>query len=355
MTNRDRMLAVFRGGDLDRVPFIQYDQMEGPNEPVWAEVGRENLGILRWVGVGRREHPNCRVESVEYVENGLRAVRNTLITPIGQLTQEKLFEPALNTAATRKHYVQTPDDYRILLAFLRDVRITEDLSGIEQAFRDLGDNGLPLVALDRTPYQQLWVQWVCLEDLCLHLVDCPDIIEEVTNVLGEQERQLCRIAATAARRFDLPFIDVPDNITSPVIGDRLFRKYCVPYYNELAELLEGTNTPVIVHMDGDLKPLAAAIRESRVRGLDSFSPQPDNDTSVAEALQLWPGMRLMINFPSSVHLASAERIYAQARQMLEEGGHTRQIWIQVSENPPPGAWHRSYPAIIQAIKDFGKP
>ncbi len=43
-------------------------------------------------------------------------------------------------------------------------------------------------------------------------------------------------------------------------------------------MLSDRNVPVFVHMDGDLKPLWNAIGESRVGGLDSFSPTPDNDT-----------------------------------------------------------------------------
>lgn len=355
MTMRDRMLAVFRGGDLDRVPFIQYDHNADRNEAIWAELGRDSLGILRWCGASRLETPDCRVESQELTQDGLRGVRNTLITPAGRLSELKLFDPVLHTAATREHYVKTPADYRVLLAYLRNARVVPDFAGIEKAYAELGADGLPLLAVGRTPYQQLWVQWVCLEDLCLHLADEPDLMAEVTDTLGQVWRRGAEAAAEAARRFDLIFVDVPDNITAPVIGETLFRRHCVPYYRELAALLAGTRTALIVHMDGDLKPLARAIAESPVQGLDSFSPQPDNDTTVAEALRFWPSMRLMINFPSSVHLAPPDRVYDQAMRMLQEGGHTRQLWIQVSENVPPGRWRVSYPAIARALRDFGRP
>jgi len=110
-----------------------------------------------------------------------------------------------------------------------------------------------------------------------------------------------------------------------------------------------------VHMDGDLKPLWQAIGESGVRGLDSLSPPPDNDTSAAEAASMWPEMRLFVNFPSSVHLASPERIYDQAGEILEQAGHTGRLQIQISENVPPGVWRKSFPQIVQAIRDFGRP
>ena len=120
-------------------------------------------------------------------------------------------------------------------------------------------------------------------------------------------------------------------------------------------MLAEWEIPVFVHMDGDLKPLWNAIGASGVRGLDSFSPPPDNDTRPADAVALWPEMRLWLNFPSSVHLAEPEAIYQRALQILEEAGHTGRLQIQVSENVPPGVWRRSYPAIVRAIAEYGRP
>jgi len=106
------------------------------------------------------------------------------------------------------------------------------------------------------------------------------------------------------------------------------------------------------HMDGDLKPLWGAIGESGLRGIDSFSPPPDNDTSAAEALAMWPDMRLFMNFPSSIHLAEPQRIYEVTMDILEQTRGTGRLQIQISENVPPGVWRTSYPEIVRAIRDF---
>ncbi len=117
----------------------------------------------------------------------------------------------------------------------------------------------------------------------------------------------------------------------------------------------GEDVPVFVHMDGDLRPLWDAIGESRVRGMDSLSPPPDNDTSVAQALEMWPETRLFVNFPSSQHLASPDRIYEVAMEILEQGARAGRLQIQVSENVPPGIWRTSFEPIIRAVDDFGGP
>ena len=98
-----------------------------------------------------------------------------------------------------------------------------------------------------------------------------------------------------------------------------------------------TNYQVLCHGGGfDLKPIWDAIGESPVRGLDSMSPPPDNDTGVAEALALWPEMRLCINFPSSVHLASPEAVYEKTRRLLAEDGRSgrRKAELNRAASPP---------------------
>jgi hypothetical protein len=94
------------------------------------------------------------------------------------------------------------------------------------------------------------------------------------------------------------------------------------FNNELAELLAERDALVFVHMDGDLKPLWQAIADSKVGGIDSLAPTPDNDTPVAQAIKMWPEKRLWVNFPSSVHLRGYDAVRAEAEAILKAGGHT---------------------------------
>ena len=352
---RERMLAVYRGHDLDRVPFVQYDSTGGPNREIWDVVGRDNMGLLRWCGTHRLEQPNCRLDREEIHENGLDGIRTTMSTPEGSLEEVKWFDPTYHTGSIREHFVKNPEDYRVLASYLRDTVVVEDTTTLERAITELGDDGLPLVAVARTPYQQLWVQWVSLSDLCIHLLDHEETLAEITGILLEIEERIFEVVWRVSGRIELPFVDIPDNVTAPTIGQDYFRRYCMPSYRRLSEMMAARNVPVIVHMDGDLKPLWDLVPQTLIRGIDSFSPPPDNDTSVAEAVSLWPEMRILLNFPSSVHVAPPEKIYRAAMEILEQGGHTGRLQIQISENVPPGRWKVSFPQIVQATLDFGTP
>jgi len=346
MSMRERILAVVQGREHDRVPFVMYEGIL-PVGQVQDVLGRECIGILRWSRVHREEHPHCHVETTEWIEDGTRWQRNTLHTPDGVLYQDRAFEAAYGSSSVRKHYIEDISDYRAFWAYLNDCIILADYDRYYQDAKDLGETGVPLVAVERTPYQQLWVQWVGLDTLGFHMVDAPDIMSRTMDLLRERARGIFAIAAASPA----PFIDFPDNITAPAIGPERFERYCVPLYNELAEML-GPERPVFVHMDGDLKPLWDAIGRSRVGGLDSLAPAPDNDTSVSDAVRLWPDMKLFVNFPSSVHLLPAQAVGEEAMRILDAAGDTGRLQIQVSENVPHSVWRTSLPAIAAAIQEF---
>lgn len=347
MNNRDRLLAVIQGKELDRVPFAQYDGI-APNDEAWTLVGRQNLGLLRWSGIHRIEHPHCSTETTRIQRDGHSGERRALHTPAGDLTEEYVWEPALGTLSKRERFVKELKDFTALKAYLDDAVVLENAAAFMRDSEQLGEDGLPHTSIMRTPFQQMWIEWCDIQDFCAHLADSPEIVEECMSLMADIIRRILEIARTV----ELPYIVFPDNITAPIIGERYFRAWCVPSYKLAAEMLD---VPVFVHMDGDLKPLRNAIGESGVRGLDSLSPPPDNDTSPAEVVRMWPEMRLFVNFPSSVHLASPERIRQRADEILAEAGHSGRLVMAISENMPPGAWKKSYPEIVDAVRAFGKP
>lgn len=354
MTMRERMLALIEGRPHDRVPFVQYTGLAGMNDEIWAEVGRDNMGILQWTELHALETPNCRSDVKEFERDGRRGYRHTIHTPDGSFFEERLYEPTFMTTAASSHFVKTPEDYRVFMAYLRDVAVRKDLDGYRATVKALGEDGLPLAAVQRSPFQQLWIQWVGIQDLVAHLVENAGIMEEVFALMNGIQRRVFEIVREAVREVHVPFIDFPDNITAPMIGTTYFREHCVPAYDELAGMLDeiGKDVPIFVHTDGYLKPLWEAIGESRIRGLDSLSPPPDNDTSIAQALALRPDMRVCANFPSSVHVTEPGNIYRHAMQILEQDNRSGRLQIQISENVPPGLWRTSFPQIVKAIEDF---
>jgi hypothetical protein len=355
MTNRERMTRFIKGLPTDRTPFVQYDNIGAPNEEIWNALGRENMGISIWTEAYRLVNEHCSMKIDQITRNRKVVNITTLQTPVGTLYQERVPVPGIPKVTNiNKHFVTSLEDYKIILAYLSDIRVVENREKLKSSWNYVGDDGLPHTWIGRTPFQELWVNWVSMIDLSFHLMDDPILLDEVMALFGDITLQAAAVSAQVADAIEIPYIVIGDNITAPLIGPKRFAKYCLPYYQKVAKLFAEKEIPLVVHMDGDLKPLWSLIGESGVGGLDSFSPPPDNDTSVAEANSMWPDMRLMLNFPSSVHLGSEEEIYQKTVELLNEAGDSGQLQIQISENPPPGCWRKSYPQIIRAIEEFSR-
>jgi hypothetical protein len=350
MTMRERMMAVILGQEHDRVPFAMYEIML-PQQDAFDLLGRGRIGIIRFCSIYRAEHPNCRFEHEFFLDGGTKCQRTILHTPKGDLEEVRAFEPVFDSSTARKHFVETRRDYEVLWSYLEDSILLDNYDRYLRDCAELGDDGFPKAEIERTPWQQLWVEWVGLEALSVHAADWPDHVEHTIELLERRARRTFEIAYYSPA----PFIVMVDNITAPAIGRARFRKYCVPLYDELGGMLAERGALLLVHMDGLLKPLWSDIACSRVGGLDSFTPTPDCDTSAADAVALWPEKRLWLNFPSSVHIGSPARIRATADEILAAAGHSGRLQIQISENVPPDVWRTSFPIIADAIDAFGKP
>jgi hypothetical protein len=355
MTSKERMLAIIKGNSVDRVPFVQYDWM-APNNEVSDLVGRNNVGILGWREACSSVADKCAMESREFDKNGIKHIARTLVTPKGNLSELRPIVPAMpGLPGFSEHFVKTIEDYEILLCYLQSRRFRLNTEPIDEFNAKTGDQGLPHVFLPRTPFQALWIEWVSLEDLAWHMNEAGDLLDEVMRALGDELITVAEITASAAGKSEFYHAVIGDNITAPIIGRNIFRKWCLPYYKTTHDILADAGIALAVHMDGELKGLWEEIDEATFDVFDSFSPPPDNDTPVDQALDRWPDKLIWANFPSSVHLQEASGIHGVAADLLRQAGHTGRFWIQISEDMPPGAWKTSYPEIVRAIEEFGKP
>ncbi|MAT41737.1 MAG: hypothetical protein CL609_05305 [Anaerolineaceae bacterium] len=209
MTMKERMMAVIQGEEHDQVPFAMYEIMF-PKEQAFEVLGKDRIGIIRFSPIYRVEHPNCHFKSEIFYENGSKMEHNSLITPKGKLEEIRIFEPAYDSSTTKKHYIQTPADYEIFWSYLDDCIILDNYEHYLQDCAELGETGLAKAEVERSPYQQLWIEWVGLEGLSIHLAEFPDHVEETILRLNKRARKTFEIAYYSPA----PFIDIPDNITA---------------------------------------------------------------------------------------------------------------------------------------------
>lgn len=351
MNNRERMQAIVDGKPVDRMPFVSGNDNAAPNQVIWDALGRDSMGLLRGTYVHKVVTEGCRIVTEEpYFHHGKDGLKRTLHTPWGDLTEIHLKQHDLNTYAYVKHYVKDRKDLEILYRYLQASRCIPYPKYLEDNLTSCGDDGIVSVCMERTPYQQMWIIWSNLMDMSYLLDDEEDLMEACFDEMGRLLRQQADIVVQVAKTLPVSLVEFPENLTAPCLGKERFERYCVPFYREIKEKL-GEGYLIGVHADGDTRSLADNILRSGLDFLESFTPSPDNDMPIEEAVRVWPDMALFINFTSSVHLSDPDTIYRTAKHIMEVT-RGRKHWIQITESVPPERWRVSFPAILQAVKEF---
>jgi hypothetical protein len=146
-----------------------------------------------------------------------------------------------------------------------------------------------------------------------------------------------------------PIIKLWDNLSIETMGPRLFRKHLVPFYEKVFEILEGTDKKLITHYDGKLKCIAEDIAKLPIDGIDSLTPPPEGDMTIAETRQAWPDKFFWLHPTLSWFSLPLEELKTNVRQMVQDAGPTR-FCLEISEDCPPN-WDKTIPAVLEALND----
>jgi len=167
--------------------------------------------------------------------------------------------------------------------------------------------------------------------------------------MKQRNEEIWRIVADSPAEL----VWCPDNISGDVIGPPWFAKYCAPHYRALAAVVHARGKRIVVHMDGMLRRLVEQIGATPIDIVEAFTPSPDSDLTLAEGRQAWQGKVLWINFPSSVHIASAEKVRKQTLNILRDAAPGDGFLIGITENVPEFAQEQSLTTIAEMVGEYG--
>jgi hypothetical protein len=344
MDARERILAAMTWQEPDRVPLTIYDWMvpRGTEERALRALG---LGLIARLPAHRLEHRQVQFGSMEYWEQGKHMLRRTIHTPVGEVSQVCQLETAYGSSWIMEHYIKLPEDYRVMEFVYRDAVYHDNLAAIHAAQQALGGDGLVYARVAKGPIQEILYQMTGLERFSIDLYERRELVDSLYDVMVQRYDDLYDLAAEAPVEILLS----ADNITSDVVGNERFQRYCVPCYARHMRRLAGTGKRLAVHLDGRLHSLLKAIAEAPFDIVEALTPPPNGDVPVREARQAWPKKALWLNFTSSMHLAPDEDIEAHTRQLIAEAGTQRGFAIGITEDIPAAHVTRSLRAIARAI------
>lgn len=347
MTIRERILAAMRWEEPDRVPLTVYDWMlpRGGTERGLREAG---VGLIVRLPAHRVEHRQVEILSREHWERGRKFIRRTIRTPVGEVSQLLEPDPAYETSNwIHEHFIKSPEDYRVMEAYVQDPVYRDNREAIREAVRRVGEDGIVFVRVAKSPIQEILYQMMGIEQFAVDFHEHRDRLDSLHACLVKRYQDLYAFAAESPADI----LQLGDNISADVVGVERFRSYLMPEYVKLSQAMAGTGKLLAVHMDGRLKGLVPEIAEAKFDIMEAMTPPPMGDVSVREARAAWPGKALWINFTSPIHLQPPAVIEAHTRQLLAEAGSRKGFAVSVTEDAPVEALEQSLAVIARVLAE----
>ena len=345
MSPRQRVLAVLRHERPDKVPFTIYEN-KIPQCSVERRLRDEGLCIVWRKHRGCiEETPNCSWESVQYTDGGRPRIRHVIRTPVGEV--DSICEPAGYTTWTLTRFFKGPDDYKTLRFYLGDVVCRPDYEAFAAAEAWMGEDVILRAGVGGTPLHRIMIEWMGLETFAVEWAERRDEVLSLEALMRRNLRAVYPVLAEAP----MTHANFGGNEVPEVMGPERYREYCIPLYDECAELFHTRGKLLGTHLDGNNVAWAADVAACGLDYVEAFTPAPDTDMTLHDALAAWPDKVLWINFPSSVHLASIAEIERTAREIVAAARDTGRVILGITEDMPEHRWQENLLAIGKVVNE----
>lgn len=154
------------------------------------------------------------------------------------------------------------------------------------------------------------------EELCYHLADEPELIEDAVEMIGSRMVRYFEICASHPKTDVLLHSDDWGFKSSISLSPAQLREYIMPWHGKIVETCHRYGKPVILHSCGKLD---AVMDDIIAMGYDAKHSFEDAGTPVEEALARW-GARIPILGGIDMDFLcrrTPEEIKARARKLLE--------------------------------------
>lgn len=344
---RERLISALEGGTPHPIPYVTYsdffpqtmDENEDASIRAWQPLLDAGFGIWHFIYPLRTKWQDVEREVIRERSDGRTLETELLRTPVGTLRQVRL------DGWTQEYFLKGPEDYRVAEYMVRHATVDFHPEDLDKSLQWLGDYGIPLIEIGRSPYQTILVDWAGLENFSYHLADG---FPEFQGLMEAFEDLMLARARTAAQ-LPTRYVSLLENLTADQVGPRRFQKIHMAFYEKFLGILHGQGKKVFAHMDGKLANLAGLVAQTGFDGIDSLTEPPEGDMLLADARAAFPEMCLWANINIDLYNLPPADLRSVVRRMVNEGAPDgRKLIFEVSEDLPAN-WRESIPVVLEEL------
>ncbi len=239
------------------------------------------------------DDPEVRLESE--TRDGVFTTR--VVTPLGSLHEERVFNPVSYSYGIRKHLLDSPKDFPIVEHMMERLQCRPKWDYYRAWQQSLGEWGYPYAQLPYSGSGYLISRNLGVEKTVYALLDEPERVKSLVRSINA-----CNLRILDAI-LDGPFetLIVSDNYDSNVQTRGFFDAHVRDYYSEVASRLHAKDKYLAVHVDGESRGALKWLAECGVDCADALTPWPmfrhTPDQMRAEA---GPGLILSGGIPATL-------------------------------------------------------
>ncbi len=365
MSERRRVLTLLGGGRPDRVPWfgdLDYwaTALIGRGEkPADFKAGRAYIDWHRSLRVGyylqgdfpfRAVAEDCRVD--EWREGPAR--RRRVVTPRGALTETWTWLPVSFAEAPTEHLVKGVDDLAAYRWLYEHTRYEPDDAFARRRAGQVGDQGLVLCYLPKSPFMQLVALDAGIAAVAEMAADAPGELAETLAAVRAAHDRAARMAVDSPAEV----LMIPENLSSEVVGPRFYELYMRDYHETWCRAIAAAGKISCVHLDGTLKGLLRQVASAGFTFIEAMTPAPVGDLDVGHwagwcpdspRTVFWGGLP-GVYFTEQVSEAEFER---HTREVLEVMRAEPRYVLGVADQVPPDGLERRVRRVAELADAFG--
>jgi hypothetical protein len=288
MKSKERIVAALTGKPVDRLPFspfLAYVWEYFPKEVQDAGplafhhmIGADPLWRGAPCPVGYAMNPEVKTTCFE--QDGRQVT--VVSTPVGELRMAAMKSESGNTNFLVEHPLKTKEDYKVQTWIEEHTRIIRDPKPMTAHFAGEGREGLSLGMLIprcKSAYQSLVEHHAGTEELVYAQADFPDAVNTLWQTMVARDIEAARMAAEADYDYFITWEDSSTQNYSPQIYDR----YIGTEISQWCDILKTHGKQYVQHACGHVRALIKPMKVSGVMAVESLSPCPTGNLTLAEA------------------------------------------------------------------------
>lgn len=235
-------------------------------------------------------------------------------TPAGNVsTMRQVADEWTRAVFLKEHMVKRVEDLKVIKFIIDNTTYHAAYEGFIKADEDVGDDGIALYqGAPSVPMIQLMKTYIGWVNGLYMLHDHPKEMEEVADAMTQKAVEAYQLLADSPAQV----ISTGDNLDERTFSPPLFKRYGLPYYKRMAEILHAKGKTYKSHACGWIKHLLPMIKDSGLDAVEAFAVDPMNDLTIKAAREILDGQVSIMGGVASVVMSNMNMNDADFREYI---------------------------------------